>query len=121
MTISIEQYKNKAEQAEQARIELEQKIEEKTGHTCTAYIEKYPFQEEITYKILCFSADGLVAISQLFTNKPFYQEEISKVFPDSEPRHTVSCHVKKHGASLVILASLSKRQYREWLGAIRNE
>lgn len=121
MTISIEQYKNKAKQAEKARVELENNIEEKTGHPCAVYVSNGRHKKRLEFKLQCITVEGFIAVSKLFIDKPFYQEEFIQDFEKFGDRYTVSAKTNKHGESLEVLSIFTKREYNEWLGAMRNE
>lgn len=111
----IENYRRKFESSESARIELQDKIMEKTGHSCVASTQEFSHKEETEYKIMCFTGRGLKAISGLFTDKPFYQEEVTTNGIGNGLLYRISCNVRNLGAPLEIFAHLNKGDYKKWV------
>lgn len=111
----IEKYRKKFEASENARTELQDKIMEKTGHPCVASTQEFSHKDETEYKIMCFTGRGLKAVSRLFTDKPFYQEEIMMNEIESGLLYRVSCTVRNLGAPLEIFVHMNAVNYREWV------
>lgn len=111
----IKKYKEHFERAESARIELEKMITDKTGHACVASTRNHSHKNETEYTIMCFSPCGLKAVSELFTDKPFFQEEFGNTGFGNGLVYRISCNVPNVGAPLEIFAHLNKAGYKEWV------
>lgn len=115
----ISEWKRREEATEQARKDVERKITEKTGHTCIAYTSNYR-HEETKYIIQCITIEGFKTVTALFTDDPFYQEEVRLNLPGIPKQYILNCDIDFDGFLLKTTVLLNYNEYKKWLGVEEN-